>query len=197
MDLFWIYLKIGLHHVLDRTAYDHILFIMAMVLPFTFKDWKKVLTLVSLFTIGHTLSLLLSVFEVIKINALYVELLIPITILLTAIYRIFTSKKNTKTESLSFVAITTLFFGIIHGLGFSNYFKMIMPGNASDKIVPLLAFALGIELAQILVVFVFLALSFLVQTVFKLSKRDWVLVTASFIIGVIFPMLLHHEIWNK
>lgn len=197
MSEFWLYFKLGLTHVLDINAYDHVLFLIALMVPYAFKDWKRVLLLVSIFTIGHTLSLMLSVYGVVYINPSLVEFLIPITILVTALFHLFTAGKSGKKESISFVAIVTLFFGIIHGLGFSNYFKTILPGSASDKLLPLLEFALGIETAQIIVVFVVLILSYVVQTFFRFSKRDWALVMSAFIIGVVLPMILESEIWNR
>ena len=197
MSEFWIYFNIGLKHVLDINAYDHVLFLLALTVPYDFKDWKKILLLVSLFTLGHTLALLLSVFEIIFIKGNVVELLIPITILITALFNIITSGKSSKKESLTFVAFVTIFFGIIHGLGFSNYFKSILSGNATDKLLPLLEFALGIETAQIIVVLVALLLSFVVQTLFRFSKRDWTLTMSAFIIGVVIPMIIQSEIWRK
>ena len=197
MSEFWIYFNIGLKHVLDINAYDHVLFLLALTVPYDFKDWKKILLLVSLFTLGHTLALLLSVFEIIFIKGNVVELLIPITILITALFNIITSGKSSKKESLTFVAFVTIFFGIIHGLGFSNYFKSILAGNATDKLLPLLEFALGIETAQIIVVLVALLLSFVVQTLFRFSKRDWTLTMSAFIIGVVIPMIIQSEIWRK
>lgn len=196
MSEFWIYLQIGLKHVLDIKAYDHVLFLMALAVPYAFKDWKRVLILVSIFTLGHTVALLLSVFNIIMIKASFVEFLIPITILATALYNIFTSGKSSKGDSLSIVGFITLFFGIIHGLGFSNYFKSILPGSNFDKLLPSLEFALGIELAQIITVLVVLMVSYIVQNIFRFSKRDWVLVMSAFIIGVVLPMIIHSEIWN-
>lgn len=196
MSEFWIYLQIGLKHVLDINAYDHVLFLMALAVPYAFKDWKRVLILVSIFTLGHTVALLLSVFNIIMIKASFVEFLIPITILATALYNIFTSGKSSKGDSLSIVGFITLFFGIIHGLGFSNYFKSILPGSNFDKLLPSLEFALGIEFAQIITVLVVLMVSYIVQNIFRFSKRDWVLVMSAFIIGVVLPMIIHSEIWN-
>ena len=196
MSEFLLYFNIGLNHVLDSAAYDHVLFLMALVVPFAFKDWKRVLILVSLFTIGHTVALMLSVFEVVQVKATIVEFLIPITILITAGYHLFTAGKSAKKERISFVEIVTLFFGIIHGLGFSNYFKTILPGSASDKLLPLLEFAIGIEVAQVIVVFVFLIISYVVQTFFRFSKRDWALVLSGCIIGVILPMILESEFFK-
>jgi hypothetical protein len=197
MSEFWVYFQIGLHHVLDIQAYDHVLFMMALVLPFTFKDWKRLLFSVTLFTIGHTAALLLSVYEILVIKASIVELLIPITILITAIFNLFTIGKTNKKENLNLIFLITLFFGIIHGLGFSNYFKTLLGGSSNSKLIPLLEFALGIEGAQITVVLAMLIVAYSVQSLFKFSRRDWILVGSAFIIGVVVPMILENEIWNQ
>ena len=197
MSEFWIYFQIGLKHVLDIHAYDHVLFLIALAIPFSFKDWKRVVLLVTLFTIGHTMALMLSVFGIIAIKVNVVELLIPITILITALFNLFTAGKSRKKESINVVFFITLFFGIIHGLGFSNYFKSILGGDAASKVLPLSEFALGIEAAQIVVVFVVLIVSYIVQTVFRFSKRDWTLVMSAFIIGVVIPLIIESEIWIR
>ena len=197
MSEFWVYFQIGLHHVLDIQAYDHVLFMMALVLPFTFKDWKRLLFSVTLFTVGHTTALLLSVYEILVIKASIVELLIPITILITAIFNLFTIGKTNRKENLNLIFLITLFFGIIHGLGFSNYFKTLLGGSSNSKLIPLLEFALGIEGAQITVVLVMLIVAYSVQSLFKFSRRDWILVGSAFIIGVVVPMILENEIWNQ
>lgn len=197
MSDFWIYFQIGLKHVLDINAYDHVLFLIALAVPFSFKDWKRILLLVSLFTIGHTMALLLSVFGIIAIKVSVVELLIPITILITALFNLFTAGKSNKKESINLIFFIVLFFGIVHGLGFSNYFKSILGGTATSKLLPLGEFALGIEAAQLVVVFVVLILSYIMQTVFRFSKRDWTLVMSAFIIGVVLPMIIENEIWLR
>ena len=197
MSEFWIYFQIGLKHVLDIHAYDHVLFLIALTIPYAFKDWKRVLLLVSVFTIGHTLALLLSVFGIIAIKVNIVEFLIPITILITAFFHLFTAGKASKNESINLIFFVTLFFGIIHGLGFSNYFKTILGGTATSKLLPLGEFALGIETAQLIVVFVVLIISYIVQTVFRFSKRDWALVMSAFIIGVVIPMIVDNPIWKR
>lgn len=197
MSQFWIYFQIGLKHVLDINAYDHVLFLIALTVPYLFKDWKRIFLLVSLFTIGHTLALVLSVYEIIAIKVDVVEFLIPITILVTALYHLFTAGKTSKNDGVNLVFFITLFFGIIHGLGFSNYFKTILGGSATSKLLPLGEFALGIEAAQLVVVFVVLVISYIVQTVFRFSKRDWALVMSAFIIGVVIPMIIESPIWNR
>lgn len=197
MSEFWIYFQIGLKHVLDIHAYDHVLFLIALTVPYTFKDWKRILLLVTVFTVGHTLALILSVFGIVTVKVSLVEFLIPITILITAFYHLFTAGKATKNDGLNLIFFVTLFFGIIHGLGFSNYFKTILGGTATSKLLPLGEFALGIETAQLVVVFVVLLVSYIVQTVFRFSKRDWALVMSAFIIGVVVPMIVESPIWNR
>ena len=197
MSEFWIYFNIGLKHVLNINAYDHVLFLIALTIPYAFKDWRRLLLLITLFTVGHTLALVLSVYEIVYIKSNLIEFIIPITILVVAIFNLFTAGKNNKNESVSLIAFVTLFFGIIHGLGFSNYFKTILPGKSSAKLLPLTEFALGIETAQIIVVFVVLIISYIIQTFFRFSKRDWTLVMSAFIIGVIIPLIIQSPIWNR
>jgi hypothetical protein len=195
MSDFWIYFQIGLKHVLDIRAYDHVLFLIALSIPFSFSDWRRIGLLVTIFTVGHTMALLLSIYGIIAVKVNVVEFLIPITILTTAFFNLFTAGKSSKTESINLVFFITLFFGIIHGLGFSNYFKSLLGGTPSSKLVPLSEFALGIESAQIVVVFVVLIFSYIVQTFFRFSKRDWTLVMSAFIIGVVLPMIIASKIW--
>jgi hypothetical protein len=197
MSDFWIYFTIGLKHVLSVFAYDHILFLLALTVPYEFKSWKKILILVSVFTLGHTLALFLSVFNILSIKPSFVEFLIPITILIAALYNIIIAGKSSKKENSIVISIITLFFGIIHGLGFSNYFNSILSGKPTDKLLPLFEFALGIEVAQIVVVIVSLLLAFIVQNLFKFSKRDWILIISAFTVGVIIPIIIQNEIWYK
>ena len=197
MSEFSLYIKLGLQHVLDIHAYDHILFLTALVLPYSFKNWKKIVMLVSVFTLGHTVALLLSAYGKVKIDVAFVEFLIPITILATAIYNLVTVGKNNKNTGSSIAAFITLFFGIIHGLGFSNYFNFILAGNTTDKLIPLSGFAIGIEVAQLAVVISVLAVSFLIQNFIRNSKKNWIIITSSIIIGVVIPMLIESEIWAK
>ena len=197
MSDFWIYFEVGMRHVLNLFSYDHVMFLIALSVPYVFKDWKKVLLLVSLFTVGHTLALLLSVYEIIVVKVDIIEFLIPITILITAFFHLFTAGKSAKNESISVIGVITLFFGIIHGLGFATYFKSIIGGTSDSKLLPLLEFATGIEAAQIIVVLVSLIAAYCVQTLFRFSKRDWTLVMSSFVIGVVLPMIIESKIWIR
>jgi hypothetical protein len=197
MSEFWIYFEIGMRHVLNISAYDHVLFLIALTVPYSFNDWKRVLILISLFTVGHTIALLLSVYGIVVVKVNLIEFLIPITILITALFHLFTAGKSSKNESISVIGFITLFFGIVHGLGFATYFKSILGGTTNDKLLPLLEFATGIEASQIIVVLIALIASYCVQTLFRFSKRDWTLVMASFVIGVVLPMIIESKIWIR
>ena len=197
MSDFWIYVEIGLKHVLNIKAYDHVLFLMAMTASYSFKEWKRLLLLITVFTIGHTIALVLSVFNLLKIDENLVEFLIPITILVTAVFNFVALKKSLSSKSVNAVVLITLFFGLIHGLGFSNYFKTILPGSSSEKVLPLCEFSIGIEASQMTVVLTILLLSFITQTIFKFTKRDFIIVVSAFIVGALTPMIMSNEIWNK
>jgi len=194
MSEFWLYIKLGLNHVLDWQAYDHILFLIVLTVAYTFDNWKKILLLVTLFTLGHTTSLFLAAYDVISVNSRLVEFLIPLTILAAALFNVLTAKKTANQNRTGILYGTTVFFGIIHGLGFSSYFNVVS-SNVSSKILPLIEFALGIELAQLIVVVFVLVLSFVIQTIFRFSKRDWILVVSSIVIGMVIPMIISNKIW--
>ncbi|WP_416446473.1 HupE/UreJ family protein [Leeuwenhoekiella sp. A16] len=194
MSDFWFYFNIGLDHVLDWKAYDHVLFLTVLTVPYLFRDWQRVLLLVSLFTLGHTLSLLLSVYNVVQVDRRLVEFLIPVTIFVAALYNIFTSGKGSKKDKLGLLLITALFFGLIHGLGFSSFFKQLT-AHLDSKLLPLGEFALGIEASQIIVVFIVLVLSFIFQTIFRFSRRDWMMVISAVVIGMVIPMLISNYPW--
>jgi hypothetical protein len=196
MSEFWIYLQLGLTHVLDFKGYDHMLFLAALTVPYTFKDWKKLLLLVSIFTLGHTTALLLSVYGVLTIKTEIVEFLIPVTILITALYTLFTAGKPDKLDKAGATVLITAFFGVIHGHGFANDFIAILGGTANDKLLPLLEFALGIECAQVVVILIVLILAYIAQNFFRFSKRDWALVMSAFVVGVVLPMVVGNKIWN-
>lgn len=192
LDNFWFNVQYGMNHVLDINAYDHVLFLLVLTVPYMFKDWKRVLLLVTMFTLGHTISLVLAVYGVISVNANLVEFLIPITIMIVAVYNIFTAGKKSPNEKIGVLFFSTLFFGLIHGLGFAGEFKMFV-GRTDNKLLPLIEFALGIELAQLIIVFVVLFLGFLCQTIFRFSRRDWMMVLSAIVVGLVIPMLINSK----
>tara|TARA_R110002073_G_scaffold56835_7_gene144436 strand:- start:14875 stop:15465 length:591 start_codon:yes stop_codon:yes gene_type:complete len=195
LDNFWFNVQYGINHVLDFNGYDHVLFLMALTVPYTFRDWKRILILVSTFTLGHTLSLVLAAYDIVSINGNLVEFLIPITILIVSLYNIFTAGKKSKEQKIGVLFLTTLFFGLIHGLGFAREFKMFI-GKAESKIIPLIEFALGIEIAQVIIVFVVLFLGFFTQTIFRFSRRDWIMVLSAIVVGLVIPMLIESDIFS-
>jgi hydrogenase/urease accessory protein HupE len=193
MDAFILYFKMGFYHVLDFSAFDHILFLIVLAVVFNFKQKRKVAWLVTLFTIGHSITLGLSAFGVVKVSTKLIEFLIPVTILITGFMNVFRAKKAASgSESINL--IFALFFGLIHGLGFSTYFKM-MVSKGEDKIVPLLEFGLGIEVSQIIIVFGILVLGTFLDFFTRVSKRDWILVASSIVIGISFQMMLERIYW--
>jgi hypothetical protein len=189
MEQLKLFFELGLTHVLDINGYDHIIFLIVLAAPYLFSSWKKVLLLVSVFTIGHTISLFLSSYNLVTVNSSLVEFVIPVTIALTAIFNIVTSGRVSQNSKIGLMFFVTLVFGIIHGLGFSNYFKMII-GSSKFKFMPLIEFALGVELAQVIVVVLVLVLGGIAQSFLNISKKDWVLVLSSITLGLAIPMLL-------
>ena len=193
MDTFILYFKMGFYHVLDFSAFDHVLFLIVLAVVFNFNQQRKVFWLITLFTIGHSITLSLSAFGFLTAPSKLIEFLIPVTILLTGCINVFRAKKAASgKESINLVF--ALFFGLIHGLGFSTYFKM-MVSKDEDKIMPLLEFALGIEVSQIIIVFAVLVLGSLLNFFTRVSKRDWILVASSIVIGISLQMMLERIYW--
>jgi hypothetical protein len=189
---FWFNVQYGINHVLDLNAYDHVLFLIVLTIPYVFKDWKRVFLLVSMFTLGHTLSLVLAVYNIVAVNAQIVEFLIPITILVVALFNVFTSGKGAQKEKVGVLFLSTLFFGLIHGLGFAREFQMLL-GDTDSKLLLLIEFALGIEIAQVIIVFLVLFLAYIFQTIFRFTKRDWIMVISAIVVGLVIPMILNSD----
>ncbi|WP_437370018.1 HupE/UreJ family protein [Maribacter litoralis] len=188
MQEFWFYIELGLQHVLDINAYDHILFLTALALPFTFKSWKNVLLLATVFTITHCLALVFSVYEIMVIDATWIEFLIPVTILATALFNIIDLKLQKENRTIWFHVLATGFFGLVHGFGFSNYFKMMVMGE-EEKLAPLLGFAGGIELSQVVIVLLVLILAYIIQTLLMVKQRIFIIVGSIVVILITIPLL--------
>lgn len=194
MQDFIFYIKLGLNHVLDFAAYDHILFLIALALPFTFKSWKKVVLLATIFTIAHCFSLFLSVFGILVMDVALIEFLIPVTILGTAVFNLIYVKSTLENRSLGLHIFATTFFGLIHGFGFSNYFNMLM-AEEEEKLGPLLGFATGIEISQVLIVFAILSLSYVFLSLLKIKSQLFVTIVSILIILITIPMLIGTFPW--
>ncbi|MFY8091064.1 MAG: HupE/UreJ family protein [Chitinophagaceae bacterium] len=188
MNSFDLYFNLGWQHIADWQGYDHILFVMVLCLRYVFADWKKVLFLVTAFTIGHSITLALSVLQVISFKQNLIEFLIPITIIITALSNLQVKKfvfKN-KWNAIYFLA---LFFGLIHGLGFSNYLKSLL-GKGSNIVWELFAFNIGLEIGQLLIVTAGLLLSFVCLNVLKLNRREFILFCSGGVFLVAFIMAI-------
>ena len=187
MGDFWFYLREGFYHITDWKGYDHILFVMALCLPYFLKYWKQVLILITAFTIGHSVTLALSVFNKILIPSTWIEFLIPITIIITALENLF--RNNTQPKFVKFRYVAALLFGLIHGLGFSNYLKSMM-GKSEKIITQLLAFNIGLELGQLLIVLAVLIVSFIFVRLLNMKQREWTVFISGGIFGISFIMAL-------
>lgn len=193
MNEFVLYFKMGLHHVLDIKAYDHLLFLIVLAVVFSVNQWKKVLWLVTFFTLGHSVTLILAAYGVLKFRIDIIEFLIPLTIFITGVVNIMGFQKTfSKKENINL--FLALFFGSIHGLGFSNYFRMMI-GRSNNKLMPLIEFALGIEIAQIIIVIAILLIGMFLQRFMKVSKRDWILVVSAIVIGFSLSMMMERVFW--
>ena len=179
MDTFWFYFNMGFDHVLDLRGLDHFYFLVALSLPFAFKNWRKLLLWVSLFTIGHSLSLFVTHFEWVKIDSEWVEFLIPVTICITC-FSILFQKKHAYLKGIK-INLITLFFGLIHGFGFGRYFKMI--ASEGEAILALLEFALGVEFAQVLIVIFVLLVNGLANGLLKIPTQKWQWVIAAMVLS--------------
>ncbi len=187
MQDFSLYFELGWQHILDWQGYDHILFLLALCGVYVLPDWKKVLILVTAFTIGHSITLALSVMKFIRIDSNLIEFLIPLTILITAFSNILSKKPKSKGIALKY--FLALSFGLIHGMGFSNYLKSLL-GKSANITIELLAFNLGLEFGQLLIVISALILSFLLISIVKIKRWDWNFFLSSAIFGISFVMAL-------
>jgi len=187
MQDFGFYFPWGWKHIISWDALDHQLFIAAISAIYLLKDWRQVLILVTAFTIGHSLTLALSVYDVIRFSSRWVEFLIPCTIIITAISNLFQKKFTAKTIRINY--FLALFFGLIHGMGFANAIRITL---ASGQNIGwgLLGFNLGLEAGQIVVVILLLILSQVIISLFKVNRREWVIFLSAAVFSLALKMAI-------
>jgi hypothetical protein len=195
-SVFFTYMELGFHHIFNLKAYDHMLFLFALCAIYTLGDWRKVLALVTSFTIGHSITLALSTFNIIKFDTGLIEFLIPVTIFITCVTNFFKLKGAASKQHTIFSMhnLMAVFFGLVHGMGFSNYLKSLL-GRNSDTWLQLLAFNVGIELGQLLIVFLLLIAAFLMLNLFSAKRRDWIIVLSSAVAGISLILMMETNIF--
>jgi hypothetical protein len=194
MSEFRLYYELGMEHILDINGYDHILFIVALSAVYLIEDWKQILILVTAFTLGHSITLALATLDIISVNGDLIEFLIPLTILVTAIVNLFVKTGSADRGKLRLNYLLAASFGLIHGLGFSNYLKSLL-GRDTSIITQLFAFNVGLEVGQIIIVGVFMAAGFLFVTIFGVNQRDWKMVISSIVVGIALTMVQGSIYW--
>jgi hypothetical protein len=194
MSQFWIYFDLGRQHILDINGIDHILFVIALCVIYQVQDWKKVLILITAFTIGHSITLALSTLELVNFRSDMIEFLIPVTIFITAFGNLFRKNSALTPGKFNTNYFFALFFGLIHGLGFSNYLKSLL-GKEDSIVAPLLAFNLGLELGQMIIVVFFMIIAFVFVSLFNVSRRDWNLIISSAVAGIAITMMIETKFW--
>ena len=188
-DFIILYFTLGREHILDWQGIDHILFVMAICVRYQFADWRKLLVLITAFTIGHSVTLALSVFNLIHFSTKWIEFLIPATIVITAISNVFVKKFVYKTK-FPFIYFMALGFGLIHGLGFSNYLKSLL-GKDESIWLQLLAFNVGLEVGQLVIVASVLIVSLILVILLKINRRDYILWMSGGVFALAMEMCLH------
>ena len=190
--MFSAYLDLGFDHILDLNGYDHILFVVVLCAIYRVSEWKKVLVLVTAFTIGHSITLALSALDLVHFKVKLIEFLIPLTILVTALYNVIGKKDDHHKISRNY--FMALFFGLIHGLGFSTYFKALL-GREESVVGPLFAFNAGVELGQLIIVFFSMVAGYLFMNVLKVKQREWILFVSGAAAGISYILLIEAKIW--
>jgi hypothetical protein len=187
MNDFSFYFELGWEHILSWGALDHLLFIVALAAIYLPRDWKQVLILVTAFTIGHSVTLALSVMDIIRFSAPWVEFLIPCTIVFTAISNLFQRKFSLRSIRINYWL--ALFFGLVHGMGFANTIRFMLAKDQTLAI-PLLGFNIGLEVGQIIVVAIILLVAYLVVVKAKFSRRDWTVFISGAAFSIAFKMAI-------
>ena len=185
MNTFELFLPLAIEHITDFKGLDHMVFLLALASTYTFKEWRSVLLVITVFTLGHTLTLMLCAFGVLKVDGDLIEFLIAATIFLTGFASLTKVGQNPRSKLKPWLAGI---FGLIHGFGFSRYYGMI--AEATNPWVSLPSFTLGIELGQLIIVICILVLAWLLENAFSINKRDWNLIISGGVLGISLVMMI-------
>jgi hypothetical protein len=191
MTSFEAYLRLGFAHITDLEGYDHILFVIALCAVYGLRDWRRVLVLVTAFTVGHSITLALATLRLFTYRSEVIEWLIPITIFVTAVANLATSGKSVPAPPNRYPYARyglALLFGLIHGLGFSNFLRSML-GREAGIVQPLLAFNIGLEIGQLLIVAAILAVAFACTRLLDVTRRDWNLVVSGAVAGIALTLI--------
>lgn len=183
MQDFIFYFQIGWKHILSWDATDHIYFIMALAIIYTFQNWKKVLVLVTAFTIGHAITLYLSALDFFRFNVEWVEFAIPCTIVLTAGSNLLVRQEKKLSSVLQY--LLALCFGLIHGMGYANYIRIMLSKN-QNMVWSLFSFNVGLEIGQLLVVLLVLCMQWILGKYNLVSARRLALIVSLYVMVVSF-----------
>lgn len=183
------FFQTGWHHIIDIHAYDHLLFVMTLCAGFKLKEWRQILVIITAFTIGHSITLIISALKFIPDNAALIEILVPVTIIITSFSNILNHKKEGFLSNKNTKYLIALGFGLIHGLAFASNFKMMMFN--SDIILPLFAFNLGIEIGQLVIVLFFMLILFLYTQFLRGDHQKWNLFISGAGFGIALTILLN------
>lgn len=193
MNEFPHYFKLGVYHILDLSALDHILFVVALCAIYLLRDWKKILILVLAVTVGHSIALTLATLQVLRINREVVEFLIPVTIAITAFSNLL-KPKPASGKGVQANYLYALLFGLVHGISFSSYLGPLLRSNA-PFFEPLLAFNIGLAVGQLVIVMVFLLCASLLVGMFGTNRKEWTLVVSAIVLGMSLMMMIDAKFW--
>ncbi|MEZ0483170.1 HupE/UreJ family protein [Fibrella aquatica] len=203
MSDFFIYLRLGFDHITDPSGYDHILFVIALCAVYTLSQWRQVLILITAFTLGHSITLALATLNLITYSTEVIELLIPITILATALANFFYQEPKSRLlsptarkEKRPWRYALALAFGLIHGMGFSNYLRSLL-GREADIVTPLLSFNIGLEIGQLLIVSFMLLITYLMLTIAQINRLRWTLIVSGIVAGMAISLIIANPLMAK
>ena len=187
---FSTYFQLGISHITDINGYDHIVFLIALCAGYALKEGRRVAILITAFTIGHSFTLALAALQIVSPWYALIEKLIPCTIIFTALFNLRTdTTEDSKAKSFQLKYIGALFFGLIHGLAFSNYFRELQ-GDGQTIVKPLFAFNIGIEVGQLCIVFFILMVSYVFLNIFHVSIKSWRQFISGAAFGIAVTLLL-------